>query len=72
MFALFTVDGLDQICGTVTDMRREARDLSRTGFDVWFYELADDFDVESWVDENPDKRPGGANVKGSGKVRAAD
>lgn len=73
MFAIFTDDGLDQIVETAAANRRECRDLSNLGCDVWFYQFSDGIDIEAWVDANPGKRPGkSAGVIGSGKLRAAD
>jgi hypothetical protein len=57
MYAIFTLDGLDQLVETKEQARREASDLAKLGCDVWAYSVPADFDVELWADANPDKRP---------------
>lgn len=58
MYAIFTLDGLDQVVETKAQARREASDLEKLGCGkVWAYHIPADFDVEQWADENPGKRP---------------
>lgn len=57
MFALFTLDGLDQIVETKALARREANDLDALGREVWVYQYPEGFDMESWADDNHGKRP---------------
>jgi len=72
MFALFTEDGLDQVCSTSAEMRKEAKDLQAMGYTVWFYELAEGFDVEAWASDNYGKRPKRPNIIGGGKLTPKD
>lgn len=58
MYAIFTLDGLDQIVETKAIARREARDLAKLGCGkVWAYFIPAGFDIEAWADANPGKRP---------------
>lgn len=57
MYALFTLDGLDQVVETKALARREANDLDSMGCEVWAYSIPEGFDIEAWADANPGKRP---------------
>lgn len=57
MFALFTLDGLDQLVETKDIARREATEVAGLCGETWVYSIPADFDVEMWADANPGKRP---------------
>ena len=57
MYAIFTLDGLDQIVETRELARRECTEVAAICGEARGYRIPTGLDIEAWADANPGKFP---------------